>query len=92
MAKLLPEYSLPVIEILNNTNISEESFTEILEMIIKDEAVKKVEKKTEDALDNVLSAMHKDATEGKVVDERKKQAAEAIGKKLLAYLNNSSVS
>lgn len=82
MATFLPEFVLPLVGILNNTNISENSFEEIIEMIIKDEAVKEVEKKNKKALDNVLTAMNKDVEEGKEVDKSKVKAAEAIGHKL----------
>ena len=51
-------------------------------MFIKDEAVKKVTKDSETALNNVLTAMNNDAENGKKVDNNKVKAAEAIGKKL----------
>ena len=52
MAKYLPEFCLSILEVLNCTNISEKSFGEIVEMIIKDKAVAKLEKDTKEKLDS----------------------------------------
>ena len=82
MARFLPEFCLSLIGVLNSTNISENSFEEIIEMIIKDEAVKAVEKEKQKALDDVLTAMNKDVEEGKEVDPNKVKSAEALGNKL----------
>ena len=65
MAKYLPEFCLSLVGILNETNISEESFNEILEMIIKDEAIKALDKKKQDSFDTVMTSICNDIIQGK---------------------------